>query len=180
MHSEVELFIDSVKAKHPDYFHDKRVLEVGSLDINGSIRSKFTECTYLGLDIGKGPGVDLICSIHRFFVPTRFDVVISTEMLEHDQYWMQSLKSMYDNLTQGGLMVLTCAGPARQEHGTTRTTPTDSPFTNDYYRNISIEDFRSTLDEQMFEVSHIEYKRANTDLCFYGIKPVLNDDPTKL
>lgn len=170
MHTEVSNYIENIKKNHPQYFSKKRVLEVGSLDINGSIRSLFSECTYLGLDIGEGIGVDLVCPIHRFFVPTRFDVVISTEMLEHDQYWEKSLKSMYDNLEQGGLMILTCAGPNRQEHGTARTTPADSPFTNDYYRNITIEDFRSILDEHMFSNSSIEYRRSKNDLCFYGIK----------
>lgn len=171
MHPEVSQFIQNVKSKHPSYFIKKKVLEVGSLDINGTIRNLFPMCYYTGLDVGKGKGVDFVCPIHEYSLPEEFDVVVSTEMLEHDKYWKDSLKSMYINLKSGGLMMLTCAGPTRQEHGTTRTTPGDAPFTNDYYRNISIEDFQSILPKLMFKESSIEYARKEADLYFYGIKP---------
>lgn len=184
MHPEVSQFIDSVKWKHPDYFVNKKVLEVGSLDINGSIRSHFKNCEYVGLDLGEGKGVDVVCPIHEYnynyygpnegksYLTTpqgHFDVVISTEMLEHDKYWVKSLKSMYTNTRIGGLFILTCAGPNRQEHGTTRTTPGDAPFTNDYYRNISVEDFNSVLPKELFVESSIGLYRGDTDLYFYGI-----------
>lgn len=170
MHQEVNLFIQKVKDKYPDYFNKKKVLEVGSLDINGSVRKYFTDCDYWGLDVGKGPGVDIVCPIHEYLDESQHDVVISTEMLEHDKYWKDSLQSMYNNLKPGGLLILTCAGPNRQEHGTTRTTPQDSPFTTDYYRNISIEDFISILPPQDFQISEIKYAGDKIDLQFYGIK----------
>lgn len=170
MHPEVSNFIESVKQKHPTYFKDQKVLEVGSLNINGTIRSLFKDCNYLGIDIGEGPGVDMVIPIHELSWPFTFDVVVSTEMLEHDIHWKSSLESMYNNLKHGGLLILTCAGPARQEHGTTRTTPGDSPFTNEYYRNIDIDDFISILPANLFSESAINLVRANTDLVFYGIK----------
>lgn len=170
MHPEVETFIKIVKSKYPESFHQKKVLEVGSLDINGSIRGLFSACYYTGLDVGEGKGVDVVCPIHQYILPEEFDVVVSTEMLEHDKYWEDSLRSMYSNLKVGGLLILTCAGPTRQSHGFQAHTPQDSPFTNDYYRNISIEDFSSILPHFVFNYSNIAYSRGEADLYFYGIK----------
>src|SRR5512133_1128292 len=67
----------------------KSVLEVGSQNVNGSLRS-YVEglgpSRYFGVDMTPGDGVDEVCSaeklIERFGVDA-FDVVISTEMLEH-------------------------------------------------------------------------------------------------
>lgn len=171
MHTEPHEFFKELKENYPVYFKEKNVLEVGSLDINGSIRSLFEDCNYLGIDIGEGPGVDRVIAIHNLHEHGRYHIVASTEMLEHDKYWRQSLISMYDNLKSGGMLVVTCAGPSRQEHGTTRTTPGDSPFTNDWYRNISIEDFHDVLPVSMFEDSYIAYLRNSADLVFWGIKP---------
>lgn len=170
MHREVDEFILSVQSKYPEYFTSKKVLEVGSLDINGSVRRHFTGCDYTGIDVGPGKGVDLVSPIHLFQHPDEYDTLISTEMLEHDQYWQKSLQVMYLNLKKGGLLLLTCAGPNRQEHGTTRTTPGDAPFTNDYYRNISCEDFESILPKEFFTEYSLGLYRGDCDLYFYGIK----------
>jgi len=72
--------------------------------------------TFTGIDIGPGLNVDIVCSAHEFTSDTLFDVVISTEMLEHNKYWHQSLRRMYDLLKPGGLLVITCAGYGRHEH----------------------------------------------------------------
>jgi SAM-dependent methyltransferase len=170
MHFEVQQFVHQVKHLLPQHFHGKKVLEVGSLNINGTVRVFFSECDYTGIDLAEGPGVDKTISIHELIEPETYDVVISTEMLEHDKHWQTSLKQMYDNIKPGGLFILTCAGPERPEHGTTRTSPQDSPFTTDYYRNISAEDFMSILPEGFFESPHLQYVRGLEDLMFFGLK----------
>ena len=53
-------FVASLKERFPDYFIRKDVLEIGSLNINGSIREFFQQCVYLGVDIGPGKDVDLV------------------------------------------------------------------------------------------------------------------------
>lgn len=71
--------------------------------------------------------------------------------------------------------MFTCATTGRQEHGTTRTTPQDSPFThtqfNDYYMNLTEYDVRQIPG---FDNSFSEFKfstNENTkDLYFYGVK----------
>ena len=44
-------FVKSVRDKFQESFNKAKVLEVGSLDINGSVRQFFTECDYLGKDV---------------------------------------------------------------------------------------------------------------------------------
>jgi hypothetical protein len=170
MHLEVEQFIEKVRWMHKEHFIGKRVLEVGSLDINGSVRKYFEKCEYTGIDLGLGPGVDLVCKGHEHKKPQHYNTVISTEMLEHDAHWVSSLLNMHTNLKGGGMLIVTCAAPGRKEHGTKRTSPSDSPFTPDHYRNISISDFQDVLMPCLFLEYHIEYQRGDKDLFFYGIK----------
>lgn len=170
VHTEPWNLLTEVKQLEPTFFDKKKVLEVGSLDINGTVRGFFSGCWYTGLDIGLGKGVDIVCPIHEFFAPEEFDVLVSTEMLEHDIHWEESLKQMYTNLKPGGLFIFSCAGPQRHEHGTKRTTPQDSPYTTDYYRNISIDDFSSILPKDLFSVYQIKYERGEADLIFWGLK----------
>jgi SAM-dependent methyltransferase len=171
MHKEVSNFIKEVRSKHFGRFVGTRVLEVGSLDINGSVRKHFTLCRYTGIDLSKGKGVDLVHDISQPLLNKgQFDVVISTEMLEHARHWKDCLVNMYNLVLTGGLFILTCAGTQRDEHGTTRTSPKDSPFTNDHYRNIDIKDFSSALPPHYFDKYFIEERRDGKDLVFYGIK----------
>jgi len=170
MHPEIDHFVIKVKQQFPSYFEDKSVLEVGSQDINGSVRKHFKNCDYLGIDLGKAPGVDMVISIIDFPMVDKYDVVISSEMLEHCKEWDKALSVMYNNTKPGGIFILTCAGPNRQEHGTSKHTPQDSKFTLEHYRNISKEDFRSVLPETFFEISSLSLERGDTDLYFWGIK----------
>lgn len=171
MHYEAKRFVKQVRRKYWWYFKNKSVLEVGSRIVNGSIRSLFWLCKYTGMDISPGKGVDRVGYIHMETVwPYPYDVVISCEMLEHDRHWQQSLQAMYNVLKPGGLLIITCAGPHRAEHGTRRTEPHCSPGTPDYYRNITELDFEEALPPCLFKEYRLEYGRGKMDLYFYGIK----------
>ncbi len=67
----------------------KNVIELGSRNINGSVRpgmEALKPASYTGVDIEEGQYVDKICDIHSIFTmfkPESFDVVVSTEMLDH-------------------------------------------------------------------------------------------------
>lgn len=172
MHPEIDQFVIKVEKKFPEYFEHKKVLEVGSQDINGSVRKHFFNCNYTGIDLGEAPGVDVVVSIVDYNAPNVYDVVISSEMLEHCKEWKEALQQMYKNTKPGGIFILTCAGPARHEHGTNKHTPQDSKFTLEHYRNISIEDFESVLDLSLFSECSLSLERGNTDLYFWGIKKI--------
>lgn len=157
-------FCKSVANQYPGFFNNCDVLEVGSLNVNGTIRNLFTDCNYIGLDLGKGEGVDVVSPVHLYkHVP--FDTIICTEMLEHDQYLEKSLQTMYDLLKPLGLIVITAASTGRKEHGTKENTPKDSPFTS-YYKNVTREMIKPFTEK--FKLQHLEI--LDTDIRFWGIK----------
>ena len=90
----------------------KRVLEVGSLDVNGSVRGRVEAlgpAEYIGIDIRPGPGVDLVCDaadVDRRFGPDVFDVVISTELLEHTREWRKIVHNFKYVLRPEGVLVV--------------------------------------------------------------------------
>ena len=101
----------AVKADHPTYFKTKRVLEAGSMNINGTLRDFFEECDYTGIDFRKGDGVDVVTLCHEMTFVEPFDVVISGQMLEHDPFWEKSIKAMVAHLKPIGVLLLSW-GPA--------------------------------------------------------------------
>jgi hypothetical protein len=60
-HDDQMRYVGPVKQALPRFFTGQCVLEVGSLDLNGSIRQHFTftYCDYTGLDVAPVPGVDV-------------------------------------------------------------------------------------------------------------------------
>jgi SAM-dependent methyltransferase len=141
-------FVKLVKERFPSFFVAKRVLEIGSLDVNGSVRPYFSDCDYVGIDVGPGPGVDIVCQGQEFEAP-KFDVVISCNCFEHNPFWKETFENMLRLCKPGGIVITTCASLGFPEHGTTITAPRDSPLTLglgwDYYRNLTARDFRRAI-----------------------------------
>ena len=168
-------FIGRIREIFPGHFRSARVLEIGSLDINGTIRELFTDCDYTGIDVGPGPGVDIVCEGQKFDAPdASYDVVISCETMEHNPYWAETFANMVRLAKPSGLILMTCATVGRKEHGTSRTTPADSPLTVakgwDYYRNLTARDFAEAgvLDPLAFAFFATCYD--DYDLYFAGSK----------
>ena len=88
---------------------DGTVLDVGCMDVNGSVRPLFSN--YLGVDMREGNGVDIVASAaHLPFVNDVFDNVLCLEMLEHDATFWLSVPEMIRVLKPGGVLVLTSPG----------------------------------------------------------------------
>lgn len=168
MHKQVKEYCEGVKRRFPDLFVGKDVLDCGSLDINGNNRYLFTGGSYTGIDIVNGRNVDIISRVHEFDRGKQYDVIISTEMLEHDKYYDASLAHMRDLLKSGGLLIITAAGNGRALHGTADHHPADSPLTHDHYKNIEPSDIVENL--RLYEFSLYEISGTTEDIRFFGIK----------
>lgn len=172
-HTAQRIFFQSVKEQLPQYFTGVKVLDCGSLDVNGKLKDFFTDSDYIGVDITSGPNVDIVSKIHKLELPSQsFDTVVSGEMLEHDEHWKESLQKMYTLCKEGGLIAISCAGEGRAEHGTTRSGDTLYGTSADYYMNLLPSHFREIYKEDMFEDS--EVFGMNEDTYFYGIKKINN------
>ncbi len=107
----IEFFMENVECEE---FRDKRVLEVGSRYVNGSVRPLIERfCRpreYVGVDIEPGKYVDVVLPAEKlidYFGPESFDVVISTEVLEHVRDWRLVVNNMKTVLKVDGYMYIT-------------------------------------------------------------------------
>jgi len=172
-HIQQRDFIRKTKDHFPEFFEGCDVLEVGSLNINGTVRDFFSyNKSYIGIDLIEGKDVDLIVAGNKIeHDDGTYDTVISTECFEHDKYWKDTFQNMYRMTKVGGMVIFTCASDGRPEHGTTRTSPADSPATNDYYMNLNKEHFLEAFHiKNMFSKYLFEYNPVTCDLYFWGIK----------
>jgi SAM-dependent methyltransferase len=107
----------------PDDVKDRDVIEIGSYDVNGSVRPYLEglgPASYVGVDINPGPGVDVVCNAEELverFGTERFDLVVSTELLEHVRDWRAVISTMKRIVRPGGLIVITTRSQGFPIHG---------------------------------------------------------------
>lgn len=85
------------------------VLDVGALDVNGSLRSVAPPgCRYTGADLAPGKGVDLaLDDPHQLPFPDgSFDAVVSTSCFEHDSFFWLTFLECLRVLRPGGYFYL--------------------------------------------------------------------------
>jgi len=154
MHQEVLNFLQRTKEKYPEKFRGIRVLELGSLNINGTPRQFFENCEYIGVDRQAGNGVDVVSNAHEFKSKNKFDVVITTEMLEHDKYADLSIENAWKLLKKGGIFIGTAANVNRAPHY-------EFVGEDNHYENISrerVEDWIKKLGVKKFEIEEDDKK----------------------
>jgi hypothetical protein len=86
---------------------NKKILDVGSYNVNGTMRPIFEKGQYVGLDMEEGPNVDIVGVSHDIpFDKDEFDIVISSSCFEHDDMFWISFQEMCRVLKPGGYMYI--------------------------------------------------------------------------
>lgn len=135
MHKSAWDFLEHLRSTVPEIFATGRVLEAGSMNMNGSPRPLFDVMEYVGLDWRPGPGVDAVSLIHEYNDKPNgyFDTVISAETLEHDPFWKKSIAKLVALTRTGGSIILTMAAEGRPPH------EIEVSPVKDHYQNMRIE-----------------------------------------
>lgn len=176
-HIEQQLFVKLASECFSEHFSKVRVIEIGSYDVNGSIRQLFPVAVeFVGIDLVTGPGVDVVCGGDEYDEASNsLDVAISCECFEHNPFWLETFINMIRMVKPQGMVLFTCASRGRVEHGTKRTMPGASPGTQavglDYYQNLTENDFRTRINLSLhFDVFEFFYIPSTHDLYFIGFK----------
>ena len=85
--------------------------------------------------------MDAVSLVHEFVSDKPYDVVLSTEMLEHDPHWQASVRAMARQVGPGGALILTWASPKRRDH------EIDCAPQDGYYAGIDIADVLAIVNE---------------------------------
>lgn len=165
MHESVMEFVR--KALYPEIVTGKRVLEVGSRNINGSPREiigAFGPEEYVGVDPTDGLDVDVVLgaeALIEHFGAERFDLVVSTKALEHIEHWKCAVHNMKTVCAPGGILMVTTRSPGFKLHD----------YPQDFWR------FRAVDFGGIFSDCYIETLQADPQapgVFIKAIKPAVN------
>ncbi len=142
------------------------VIEIGSLNVNGSIRDLFPKASWTGIDRAAGPCVDVVGDAEKFDPSTPVDVVICCEVLEHADNWAALIQKSFAWLVPGGVFIMTCAGLGREPHscGGGKLPP------GEYYRNLAPPEVRQQIEAAGFRWQVT--RQVGTDLQSFAVKGI--------
>lgn len=158
MHPQAREYVAAALLAHADP-RPKQVVEFGSYDVNGTVRDLLTDATYLGIDTRPGKGVDQVIDAADFDGKGGYDLVVSTETLEHAPKPKAVIDSAHTALAPGGLFIATMAGPHRAPHGVDGR----EVGSGEHYANIAPDDLREWLGDG-WEILDLQYWPERGDL----------------
>lgn len=153
MHPEAMQGVESMVAAAKEHGWEREEitggLDVGGQDVNGSARHLIPGVTgWESLDLHDPTATHNAdarswCCIKEHY-ETPFDVVLCTEVLEHVRWWPLVVRSCFEALWPGGLLLITAAAPPRPPHSAQglTTKPDD-----EWYGNIDPDELRALVDE---------------------------------
>lgn len=146
MHQAV---IDYVQQAVARYALKGDCLDLGGRDVNGSIHHLFPPDTaWTVVDQAPHPSVDVVADAATLELGRQFDVVVSTETLEHTPKGAEIVASAHRHLKPGGMFLATMAGPGRYPHGASGE---PAPPPGEWYRNVTPDDLALWLAKAGFE-----------------------------
>lgn len=170
------------------YAIDAPILEIGSININGSARDIFGHMTpYVGIDIVSGANVDYVVDIRdgdarrHDFLREEWQTVIMTEVLEHVPPH-EIMNALWPLITNDKIVtvIITAASTTRKSHSANGA-PTLKP--NEYYRNVELDELDTLLRNPppsleciMCTVIQNDDKSDIYAIAKYGIAPLTNEE----
>ena len=100
-----------------DNIENKKILDIGSHDVNGTLKPIFQKGQYIGMDMAPGPNVDIVGVSYEIpFEKNEFDVVISSSCFEHDDFFWLTFLEMCRIVKSGGFIYIN-APSSGEYHG---------------------------------------------------------------
>lgn len=141
MHAECRSFVEATLADHPPR---TSCIEIGARIINGGVRDLLPQdCTYTGIDIADGPGVDVVADAATWKPERKVDLVLCLEVAEHTDQWQNILSNARTWLKRKGLLVVTAACDPRAPHSASDGGPIRP---GEWYANIDPAELCDLLD----------------------------------
>lgn len=171
MHAKQAEFLEQMGKDLWPYVSGGNVAEFGSFNVNGSLRHFFPGWKlWIGIDLnepecwgGKGhpcdcgdrepqtklfPCVQMLGDTANLSLPDEsFDVVISSNHLEHDPSWEESIREAHRILQPGGVFVLSTVTPVVKPH---------ELWTTGHYNDFYADDINAVLHETFIR-EHIHW-----------------------
>ncbi len=126
----------------PEDIKDKTVIDVGSYNHNGNLYDlykHYNPSEFIGTDLLSGPGVDVVCPAEDLvskFGKEQFDVVLSSELLEHARNWREVISSIKQLVKSNGIVLITTRSKGFPLHD----------YPHDYWR-YELEDMRKLFSD---------------------------------
>ena len=148
---------------------DLDVIDVGGRNVNGSIHHLFGEANITTTDIMDGDGVDFVADfskvsiVDEFNFQEKFDISVSTEVLEHSPDWPVIVENMIAATKSGGWIIITCATDGRPPHSAIDGHYLTSED-NEYYGNVSEKHFLNIVEKSSIDILYVTSTTTHCDL----------------
>lgn len=167
MHAEALRFVAQQTTGHS--YH--RILEFGSRNINGTVRSILHAVDwYKGIDLEAGPDVDEVVDAVFFRLSSalpRADLLVCCEVLEHAPNVEGVIASMSANLDLDGQFIITCATDPRTPHSGADGGPLRD---GEHYANVDPHELSGLLGQHDLLIEQIEVHDDRGDLYVSGVR----------
>lgn len=132
-------------------------IDLGGRDVNGTVHGLFPHVAWTVLDIEPHPSVDIVADVTTWQPEGEYDIVLSTEAIEHIAGWPRIIEAGYAVLKPGGYMIVTGGSTGRGPHSCTGVVPVPA---GEHYGNVDPDDLERVAKDTGFSAIHVEYNPA--------------------
>lgn len=129
-------------------------LDIGGRDVNGTVHRLLPGVVWTVLDIEPHPSVDIVADIATWEPVGEYDMVLSTEAIEHISTWPRIIDAGHAVLRPGGYMLVTGGSTGRAPHSCTGMVPVPA---GEHYRNVAPVELERAARDAGFSDIHVEY-----------------------